>query len=237
MTEEREWEVTDVLLFLGLAVPVFIPGLAGSLALLTAVGMQAKGARLLIAQMVGYAFTLIPLWLVFQRRYDRNPLEMLRMGVSRREAGAAFPAGIITALCVLILAAVLQTPHLDTPMEELLADSVSLAAAAFLGTTIAPWFEELFFRGLLQPVLVRVTGVIPGILLASLPFALLHAPQYSWSWRHVLIITVAGACFGWRRHKTGSTGAAWVMHAGYNLLLFAGFIAGKWAGADLGRSI
>jgi hypothetical protein len=122
-------------------------------------------------------------------------------------------------------------------MEELLADPVSLIAAAILGTTIAPWFEELLFRGLIQPVAVRITGVVPGIILAALPFALLHAPQYAWSWRHVLMITVAGAAFGWRRHRTGSTGAAWVMHAAYNLLLFTGFIAGRWAGADMTRSI
>ena len=235
--EEREWGFTDLLLFLGLALPVFFFGLIGSSAVLAAAGVQAKGARLLLAQMIGYACTLGPLWIVFRQRHDSNPMDVLRMKVSGRDAASAFPAGILTALAVLAVAAILQTPQLDTPMEELLADTVSLAAAAILGTTIAPWFEELFFRGLLQPVAVRMTGVVPGIILAALPFALLHAPQYSWSWRHVLIITIAGACFGWRRHKTGSTGAAWVMHAAYNLLLFTGFIAGKWTGSDLTRSI
>ena len=235
--EEHEWGIADVALFLGLAVPVFIVGFAGAVALLTVAGVEAKGARLLVAQMVGYACTLGPLWLVFQRRHDSNPLRALRMSVSGREAVAAFPAGLMTAVGVLLVAAVLRMPQLETPMEELLADTISLAAAAILGTTIAPWFEELFFRGLLQPVAVRAVGVVPGIILAALPFALLHAPQYSWSWRHVLIITIAGACFGWRRHRTGSTGAAWVMHAAYNTLLFAGFIAGKWAGADVTRSI
>lgn len=235
--EEHEWSFADVVLFLGLAVPVFIAGFLGAVGLLTVADVQARGARLLVAQMVGYACTLGPLWLVFHRRYDSNPLRVLRMHVSARDAAAAFPAGLLTAVGVLVVAAVLRTPQLDTPMEELLADSVSLAAAAVLGTTIAPWFEELFFRGLLQPVAVRAIGVVPGILLAALPFALLHAPQYSWSWRHVLIITIAGACFGWRRHHTGSTGAAWVMHSAYNLLLFTGFIAGKWAGADVTRSI
>jgi len=235
--EDREWGVTDILLFLGLAVPVFFAGFLGAAALLSASGVQAKGARLLLAQMIGYACTLGPLWLVFRQRLDGNPMDILRMKVSRRDAASAFPAGMLTALGVLVVAAVLRTPQLDTPMEELLADTVSLAAAAILGTTVAPWFEELFFRGLLQPLAVRTIGVVPGIVLAALPFALLHAPQYGWSWRHVLIITIAGACFGWRRHRTGSTGAAWVMHAGYNLLLFTGFIAGKWAGADLTRSI
>ena len=231
-----EWGLTEVALFLGLGIPAFLVGFAGASFGLMVAGVHAKGARLLMAQMFGYAFMLGPLWLIF-RRFDTNPLRALRMGVSGRDAQSAFPAGLFTAVAVLVLAAALRTPQLDTPMEELLADTVSLIAAAILGTTVAPWFEELLFRGLLQPVAIRTAGVWPGILLAALPFALMHAPQYAWSWRHILIITLAGAAFGWRRYKTGSTGAAWVMHAAYNLLLFAGFIAGKYAGSDLTRSI
>jgi membrane protease YdiL (CAAX protease family) len=234
--QRPEWGFTEVALFLGLGVPVFILAFGGAMLGLTVAGLQVKGARLLLSQMIGYLFMLGPLWLIF-RRYEVNPLRVLRMGVSGRDAASSFPAGILTAISVLVLAAVLRTPQLETPMEELLADTVSLIAAAVLGTTVAPFFEELLFRGLLQPAMVRQTGVWPGIVLSAAPFALLHAPQYGWSWRHVLIITVAGSAFGWRRYKTGSTGAAWVMHAAYNLLLFAGYIAGKWSGSDLTRSI
>ncbi len=41
----------------------------------------------------------------------------------------------------------------------------------------------------------------------------------------LVIIFFAGAAFGWMRHRTGSTAAAALMHAGYNLVFFAGLLA------------
>jgi membrane protease YdiL (CAAX protease family) len=233
---EPELSAADVAVYFGLAVPFFLAGFLAVLATMAAAGVQEKGLRLLLSQFAGYAAALIPLWLVFQRRYGRSPLRLLRMGVSGPEALRSFPAGIVLSFAVLALAAVLQVPRQETPMERLLADPLTLAGATILGVTLGPWFEELLFRGLLQPVAVRTFGVVAGVVAAALPFSLLHGPQYGWSWRHVLLITVAGAAFGWRRHVTGSTGAAAVMHSAYNAVLFAGYIAGKWMGTDLPRS-
>jgi membrane protease YdiL (CAAX protease family) len=36
----------------------------------------------------------------------------------------------------------------------------------------------------------------------------------------VLMITLAGAAFGWMRQRTGSTKAAAIMHASYNGVFF-----------------
>jgi membrane protease YdiL (CAAX protease family) len=225
-----------VAVFFGLAVPFFLAAFFALLGIMVAAGVQAKGLRVLLPQFAGYAAALIPLWLVFRRRYGISPLRLLRMGVDGLEAMRSFPAGIVLSFAVLALAAVLRVPRQETPMEQLLSDPLSLAGAAILGVTLGPWFEELLFRGLLQPVAVRALGVLPGIVVSALPFSLLHGPQYGWSWRHVLLITVAGAAFGWKRHVTGSTGAAAVMHSAYNAVLFAAYIAGRWMGTDLTRS-
>jgi len=96
-----------------------------------------------------------------------------------------------------------------------------------LGITLAPLCEELGFRGFLQPLLVRSLGAVPGVLLTALPFGLLHYQEYGNSWRHALIIAVAGAAFGWMRQATGSTKAAVVMHAAYNLLFFIALMTEK----------
>jgi membrane protease YdiL (CAAX protease family) len=56
--------------------------------------------------------------------------------------------------------------------------------------------------------------------MAAVPFGLLHLQQYGNSWRHVLLITLAGAAFGWMRYRTGSTKAAVIMHAAYNGVFF-----------------
>src|SRR5256885_2249784 len=79
---------------------------------------------------------------------------------------------------------------------------------ATLAVTLGPVSEELIFRGFLFPLLARTFGVVVAILGAALPFALLHGPQYAWSWRHILLVLLAGCAFGWVRHRTGSTAVA-----------------------------
>jgi membrane protease YdiL (CAAX protease family) len=235
--QHPSWSIADVALFFGLAVPFFLTGSLAVIGLMTAAGVHGRGLRVLLPQFAGYAAGLAPLWIVFRNRHGESPLRLLRMGATLRDASHALPAGIVLSFAVLALAALMQVPQKETPMEQLLSDRLSLAVAAVLGVTLGPWFEELMFRGLLQPVAVRALGAIPGIVIAALPFALLHGPQYGWSWKHILLITVAGAAFGWKRHTSGSTGAAALMHSAYNLVLFAGYIAGKWLGTDLPRTI
>ena len=230
---EPEWGFLDLLFFFGLAVPFFILGIGGTYGLLTLVGLPPSELRMLLSQFGGYALAIVPLYIVFGRKFDVPPMRLFRMGVPGNKTSASFAAGIVASFAVLAMAAALRMPKIETPMEKLLEDPVILATAAVLGVSIGPWFEELVFRGLLQPVLVRTTGVIPGIVLAALPFAMLHGPQYGWSWRHVVLLTLAGCSFGGWRQRTNSTGAAILMHAGYNMVLFAGFIAAKWVGSDL----
>jgi membrane protease YdiL (CAAX protease family) len=86
--------------------------------------------------------------------------------------------------------------------------------------TLGPLCEELAFRGFLQPLLVRSVGAALGIFLTSVPFGLLHLQEYSWSWRHALLITLAGCAFGVVRYRTRSTAVAAVMHAAYNSTFF-----------------
>jgi membrane protease YdiL (CAAX protease family) len=230
------WDFTDILLFFGLALPVFLVLFYIVLAALRIADVRALGLRVLLPQFVGYLGALIPLYAIFKLKYGESPMRLLRMGVTVREAAVSISLGILTAFAVTALAVLLRTPSISMPMEDLLSDTASLIAAAILGVTLGPAFEELLFRGLLQPVLSRYTGVILGIFLSALPFAMLHGPQYAWSWRHVLLITVAGVSFGVRRRLTNSTGAAAVMHAAYNAVLFAAFIAGRWAGPSLPRT-
>jgi membrane protease YdiL (CAAX protease family) len=110
----------------------------------------------------------------------------------------------------------------DTPnsMTELMETRTAVLLMAIFGITVAPLCEELAFRGFLQPLLVRSLGAAPGILLAAIPFGLLHYQEYGNSWRHALIISTAGAAFGAMRQFTGSTKAAALMHASYNALFF-----------------
>ena len=63
-------------------------------------------------------------------------------------------------------------------------------------------------------------GAIPGVILSAIPFGLLHYREFGNSWRHAVLIALAGTTFGWMRQVTGSTKASALMHASYNALIF-----------------
>jgi membrane protease YdiL (CAAX protease family) len=172
------------------------------------------------AQMVLYIFLLWLLAVIFRRYYGRPFWESLRWVPARLNGSAQVTCGVLLAFGVMAASVLLRTPEIDSPMKELLSDRTSIVMVAVFGTTLGPLCEEIVFRGFLQPLLVRSLGAVPGVLMAAVPFGLLHLQQYGNSWRHVLLITLAGAAFGWMRYRTGSTKAAVIMHAAYNGVFF-----------------
>lgn len=76
--------------------------------------------------------------------------------------------------------------------------------------------EELLFRGLLQPLLVRVLGGLPGVALAALGFAAVH---FAGGWRNPVSLAnifLAGCWFGVLAQRTGGLFAPVAAHLGYN---------------------
>jgi uncharacterized protein len=222
------WKWRDVLMGVAIAIPLVMV-VAGSTAFLISAVFPAapKAVAILAPQFLGFATILLPLAFLFRTRYDRPLFESLRFGVPQGEAAKSLVQGIGLAILVLALGAALRPPRIRTPLEDLMSDPASAPILAIAAVTIGPFFEELFFRGLLQPLFVRDTGVIAGVLLSALPFALLHGPEYSWSWRHVLLVGVAGTAFGFKRYISGSTGAATITHAAYNAVITTGYLLGR----------
>jgi membrane protease YdiL (CAAX protease family) len=66
------------------------------------------------------------------------------------------------------------------------------------------------------PLLAQTTGSVPAVILRALLFALLHQPGNQAHWYHLL-----EQAYGWVRVASRSTTAAALMHATYNLALFA----------------
>lgn len=222
------WSWADIALFVGLGLPPFIMVFSGVSFLMRLLPAKpSQGAALLIPQFAGFAAAVAPLALVFRSKYDQPLLRSLRMSVPASRIPAAIASGLALAFLVVLAGALLRTPKIESPMDDLMNDPASVPFVAIFAVTLGPWFEELVFRGLLQPVLIRSAGVIAGILLAALPFGLLHGPEYAWSWRHLLIVTLAGAAFGYTRFRSGSTGEAVVMHAAYNGVLITGYLLGR----------
>jgi len=191
---------------------------------------------LMPAQVLLYAFLLGTLAMIFRRYYGQPFWRSLRWAPVELNGPFVVTAGVMVAFGVMVFSVLMRTPDIDSPMKSLLSDPASVLMIAVIGTTLAPVCEEIVFRGFLQPLLVRSLGVAPGILLTALAFGLMHLQEYGYSWRHGLLIALAGAAFGWMRQRTGSTKAAALMHATYNCVFFVLLAAqqtalhGRWSG-------
>ncbi len=224
--EQPFWGYQDAVMFFA-AAPVML--FAGSLIAHVAFAFfrlrgQGRAAEQLAAQLIAYVLWFAFLCLLLRIKYGRPFWESLAWVRWRERAATCFGWGVATALAIAVLGALLRTPDIDMPMKRLLSDRFSILLVGLAAVTWGPVCEELAFRGFLMPLLARSLGAPAGIVLSAAPFALLHGPQYGWSWRHVLLIVIAGTAFGWMRRRTGSTAAAAWMHASYNLTFFAVYI-------------
>jgi len=120
------------------------------------------------------------------------------------------------------------------------------------GVTLAPFFEEMIFRGFMLPALAtacdwineRFTNKLPrpldvnghplwstpamviASILTSLPFALMHAEQQGHSIGPFLLLVTVSLVLCAVRLKTRSLAASTMVHACYNFLLFAFMMMG-----------
>ena len=216
------WTYADVLIFAGLAIPSMFVGvlIVRGVMLLLRIRTKLALAESLPAEFLGYGVLFGALCLIFRMHYGRPFWRSLAWIDPPIPALRIVTSGLLTAFGVVFMSAFLRTPDTKNPMTDLLQDPRSMIPIAIIGVTLGPLCEELAFRGLLQPLLVRSFGAVAGILGAAIPFGLLHLQEYAYSWRHGVLITLAGASFGWMRHITGSTKAAVIMHAAYNALFF-----------------
>ncbi len=220
------WGYSDVLLFMGLAIPSLLLG--GALATWILRGAQSAfnvhpkiPALMPLGQQFGGDLILFgALAAILRLQYNRPFWRSLGWTRMRLPFFLIVSSGLACALGVALLGALIRIPTTANPMTELMQDHASAILMAIFGTTIAPLTEELAFRGFLQPLLVRSLGALPGIVLAAIAFGLLHYREYGNSWRHAILIALAGSAFGWMRHATGSTRASAIMHAAYNGVIF-----------------
>ncbi|MCL6546301.1 MAG: CPBP family intramembrane metalloprotease [Bryobacteraceae bacterium] len=223
---EPFWGYADLFLFLAAAVPSLLVAALAAKSVLLLLGRHADNQTpvLLASQFLGYLLWFAFLYGLLRFKYGRPFWSSLGWVGFGEQFAARLMAGVALAFGIAIAGALLRTPDIDMPMKRLLSDPLSIVLIGVTAATIGPVCEEIAFRGFLMPLLVRTLGAPAGILLSSVPFALLHGPQYGWSWRHVLLITAAGAAFGYTRHRTGSTAAAAVVHASYNTTFFLAYV-------------
>ncbi len=220
------WNWIDALLLAVLSVPCLALALVlshGFFLLLPR--LPGEAARALTMQFAAYAFWFGALWLILRQRYGAPFWSSLGWRFPWPNMLFTAILGPLLVVGVAVLGEALRTPVVDNAVARLLRDRWSILLVGFFAVTLGPLAEELIFRGFFQPLAVRTFGQWAGIALASAPFALLHGPQYAWTWQHMLLLFLASFVFGYTRHRTGSTAASTIVHATYNLTFFVGYIA------------
>ncbi|MBM3783121.1 MAG: CPBP family intramembrane metalloprotease [Acidobacteria bacterium] len=221
-----EWGWKEALASVGLMGPSLLAGTILAYAAGYLVHGKAPSSLQLAvpSQVFSYACWLVCIWLLFKVKGLSAPRE-LELGWPGGPAVLQYLAlGPALTLGVGVLGNLLKANDLNVNLiKDILADPIARPMLLLFGVTIGPLVEEMLFRGILLPVAARTLGVAGALLLTSVPFALIHGPQYSWSWQHLVLLVGVSVAFGVVRLRSGSTMASTLTHGAYNLMMFAGY--------------
>ncbi len=169
-------------------------------------------------QFAVYAVIYLAILIPFKLRYDRPVLSSLGWRSTNVNLLGVGVAGILLAIGLNVLATLIHTPQVATPFEDLVTTPFWIALLAFTAVVAGPLFEEMMFRGFLQPLFSRTFGTVLGILLTALLFGGLHASEYKYAWQYVAAISIVGIVLGTLRARTNSIIPGTVMHGCFNLV-------------------
>lgn len=188
--------------------------------------LQALATNALItvpAQFAAYVLTVgFMVWLIPQRHHIFFARGIFWNLPGKQIALTALAGGAVMALLSEISSGLLQrwTPK-NLPIEEYFKNAASGYALALFGVFVAPFVEELFFRGFLYPALERWIGVVGGVVLTSVAFSLLHGGQLGEAWAPMLVLFLVSAVLTAVRIRTRSVATCVLVHMGYNATLFS----------------
>ncbi len=181
---------------------------------LTFAQVALKPWVLLAPQFIWFAAVAIFLLDYMKAKFHQSLWRAIRWNWPAHRWPLLVGIGVSTLVVLQGLERLLPLPS-KSPFDQFFARPLDAYAFAFLAIAFAPFMEELFFRGFLYPVLARRLGVMAGVLLTALPFALIHQPEYK-AWGPVLIIFLVGVVLTLVRARMKSVGASFIVHSIYN---------------------
>jgi len=221
------WTGFDVLLILGIAIGGVLLasiGLGVVVGMLSVFQKRAPDPDLvvigLLAQTIGYLLVVAYMHFLVEVRYRAAFWEAVKWRWPKGAGAAAFLlGGVALAICVQVASAWLPIPK-SLPIQELLKEPSNAWLLAAFGILVAPFVEEMFFRGFLYPVLAR-WNVGLAVVLTALAFTAIHGPQLAIHWAPLLLLFSVSLVFTLARVQSGSVAMPFLMHVGYNSTLFA----------------
>ena len=166
-----------------------------------------------------WIFTIgFPLWAT--RAKGNGPVRDLGLAIRPTDVPLGLAVGVGAQLAIPLLYELFPQDVQDRVGDEAqkLADSVdasggTLVTVVFIVTTVlvAPFAEELFYRGLVMRSIERRAGLWVAVGITTVVFALIHFQALQ-----TLGLLLAGAVFGVLAAATGRLGPAMVAHMAFN---------------------
>ncbi len=179
----------------------------------------ARDARIVVpVQLAAYAVVVAFMYLLVRRIHGRFFWEAVLWHWPAK-GWAYLLGGVGLAVGIEVISSLLPIPK-SLPIEHFFTTSTGAYLMGLFGISAAPLVEELFFRGFLYPVLVRRLGMLAGIVLTAGLFALIHGSQLGYAWGPVSLLFIVGLVLTITRARTRSVAPGFLVHVGYNLMLF-----------------
>jgi CAAX protease family protein len=171
------------------------------------------------AQAAAYPIILVFIFVLVRSRSQQRFRDAIHWNWPGMVAPGFVVGGGILAVIVEGLSSYLPIPK-SLPMDNYFHNASSAYLLAAFGMSLAPLMEELFFRGMLYPLMRRAFGLTIAVVLTAAAFAAIHGAQLGYAWAPILSIFVVGIVFTVTRVRTNSVAASFLMHCGYNFALF-----------------
>jgi len=181
-----------------------------------------------VGNMLGYALLVFMLMLLLAWR----GFTLQRAHFSVFGVGAVVVAVLCGALLALFIMQVIEFLPRETLNEiealesQIMPDTVAgIVAFAILAVVFAPFAEELYFRGVVLPVLARRLRFAAAAVISSAFFSVIHGHLFLLGgiggWALAGAIFTVGLALACAARWSGALYAPVAMHAAYNATLFA----------------
>lgn len=225
LDEQMPWKISDVIFTY---IFIFVLSLIITGILLYVSFDINMGLFTALFQLAISFITLGVIYLIVTRKY-RIPFKEA-FGIDFEQTPYFLKLGTLTAITIIIATASVNFAFSQmngtteqSPYSFMSEDKIK--AIIFLAVFVAPIVEEIFFRGFMQPALVKTIGVLPGIFFTALIFGMSHTQYLDYSVA-LISVTAIGLILGTVKYMTNSVIPGIFAHLLNNLLAVMSLLSG-----------